>query len=96
MAQEARPFGDDLWEVACCSSGVRPQGGGGGAAGVDRRVLVLKGATPDVHQLHSYDTFALCPNTSAAAPALGHMRPLVWPCLKESKRYLWPGQSLSS
>lgn len=60
MAREAHPFGDDLWAVAGCSSGVRPQEGGVGA-GVDGWVLALKGVTPGVHRLHSEDTLTPCP-----------------------------------
>ena len=34
MMQEARSFGNDLWEVACCPSGVHPLGWGPGAPSI--------------------------------------------------------------
>lgn len=54
MMQEARSFENDLWEVACCPSGVHPLGWG---PGVDRRVLMLwvGNNSPDC-QLHSHGT----------------------------------------
>lgn len=80
-------MGNRTWQLR----GLSPRRGGG--AGVDRWVLVLKGAMPDVHRLQSYDTLTLCPNTRAGQPLLSgtRMSPYMAMFQRDLSKCLWPG-----
>lgn len=70
MMQEARSFGNDLWEVACCPSGVHPLGWG---PGVDRRVLMLLGGWETAQAASCTDTtHPRLTQHECGSPCFGH------------------------